>query len=169
MIQFKGSESLSPISKLVEAGWKGAVDFITANEAPFRLQFTAEDAAGDLYLYLVDNWETDEQKENMLQTIEREFATKEIRRYVLCSEVWAVKRDAPLPPGDRPSEQADRTSMLMCTGVDPHSGEILSFMAEIIDGAPRSIGERKIMSDAGGPLEGRMTRMLGPVKPRSVH
>jgi hypothetical protein len=169
MIEFEGSESLSPISKLVEAGWKGAADYIQTNQSPLRLQFTAEDAAGDLYIFLVDSWETDAQKESMLKTIEAAFAEKRIVRYVYASEVWAVKRDAPLAPGMRPSEQADRSSALMVAGVDSESGEILTFIGPIEDGEPRKLGERQVLSNAGNEVGGRMTQMLGPLKSRTVH
>lgn len=161
------TQTLSPLLKLVDHGWEFARSYIADNNQELTPQFIAENDKGEIEVYVVP-WQGDAEKDAALEFLRRQFAERNIKRYVLLSEAWMVKLPhGPFPPPNiRPSEQPDRQQVLMVTGVDPEAGEILSYTAEIIDGPPREVLPKQAMPMS---MAGRMTELLGPVREPSIN
>jgi hypothetical protein len=164
--------SLSPLLQLAEKAWSFVSDTLD-QDGPGMPHFIAELPDGSIH-FMATPWQGEDDKEIILNVVAKHFAEHGVVRYALTSEVWYVRREGGDPRTmGMPSEQPDRQSAQMVLAVD-RSGEILNYMAEIIEttddtGAPRrSLGERKVMP-AAGQFGGRMTQLLGPLKRPPIH
>lgn len=167
------TKDLSPLASLMEASWATASSYIMAHpKRELMPQFVAETADGSRTIILAP-WQGEADKAATLAMLRVKFTAMDVRRYTLSSETWAAQYQrsvSPEAPGfTMPSQRDDRIEALMVIGVDPESGEILQYYAEIVRQNGRCKLKAREVVPHSSAIVGRMTQLLGPVKLRTVN